>query len=457
MQRRRRLVAALSAALLAASLGAPAVRAADPVIVAAGDIADCSTTADTATAKLLDGIAGTVVTLGDNAYESGSASEFRDCYAPTWGRHLSRTRPSPGNHDYETDDATGYFGYFGSRAGDPTKGYYSYDLGTWHIVVLNSNCAEVGGCGASSAQAAWLRADLAKKPGSNVLAYWHHPRFSSGSHGDDTNVSSFWEILYAAGADVILNGHEHDYERFAPQDPGGRANATHGIRQFIVGTGGTDLRARASNAPNSQVFSSTHGVLRLTLRANAYDWAFVPIAGKSFTDAGTSTTHGPPGARTTKTFAITGDTYVDQGRPGSNFSGSTRILIDSDTGRGMDRHGYVKATVSGISGVVDRAMLRFWVANPTVNGPRVYRTTTTWSVGSVTWRTRPARVGSYASDAGAISAGRWVDLDVTQIVRANGTYAFILVPTSGDGLSLESRQGAHQPRLIVQTVAAPGD
>jgi hypothetical protein len=456
VQRRRRLVAALSVALLAASLGAPAVRAADPVVVAAGDIGDCSTTADTATAKLLDGIQGTVLTLGDNAYESGTASQFRDCYAPTWGRHLSRTRPSAGNHDYKTNDAAGYFGYFGSRAGDPAKGYYSYDLGTWHIVVLNSNCSEVGGCDASSRQASWLRADLAAKPGFNVLAYWHHPRFSSGSHGDDTNVGSFWEILYAAGADVILNGHEHDYERFAPQDPGGRANATHGIRQFIVGTGGTDLRTRRSNAPNSQVFSSTHGVLRLTLRANAYDWAFVPIAGKTFRDSGTAATHGRPGARTTKTFAITGDTYVDQGRPGSNFGGSTRILMDSDTGHGMDRHGYLKATVSGISGVVDRAMLRFWVTNPTVNGPRVYRTTTTWSVGSVTWRNRPARIGAYASDAGAIAAGRWVDLDVTQIVRANGKYAFILVPTSGDGLSVESRQGAHQPRLIVQTVAAPG-
>lgn len=457
MQRRRSLVAALSLALLAASMVVPVARAADPVIIAAGDIGDCSTTADTATAKLVDAIPGTVATLGDTVYESGTTAEFRDCYEPTWGRHKSRTRPAVGNHEYKTEDASGYFGYFGTRAGDPTKGYYSYDLGTWHIVVLNSNCEEVGGCDASSPQASWLRADLARKPGFNVLAYWHHPRFSSGAHGDDTNVGSFWEILYSAGADVIINSHEHDYERFAPQDPGGRANATHGIRQFIVGTGGTDLRPRASTAANSQVFGTTHGVLRLTLRANAYDWAFVPIAGKTFADSGTSPTHGPPAARTTSTFAITGDTYVDEGRSGSNFGGSTRILVDSDSGRGMDRHGYLKATVSGISGVVDRAMLRFWVANPTVNGPRVYGTTTAWSVGSITWRNRPARIGAYASDAGPIAAGRWVDLDVTRIVRANGTYAFVLVPTSGDGLSLESRQGTHKPRLIVQTVAAPGD
>ncbi len=457
MQRRTRLVTALSVAMLAATMGAPAVRAADPVIVAAGDIGDCTTTADTATAKLLDAIPGTVVTLGDNAYDSGTAAQFRDCYAPNWGRHLTRTRPSPGNHDYGTDDATGYFGYFGWRAGDPSRGYYSYDLGTWHIVVLNSNCGDIGGCGSSSPQAVWLRADLAKKSGFSVLAYWHHPRFSSGEHGDDTSVGTFWEILYAAGADLILNGHDHDYERFAPQDPGGRADPSHGIRQFVVGTGGTDLRARASTAANSQVFSSTHGVLRLTLRADAYDWAFVPIAGKTFKDSGTAATHEPPGARTTKTFAISDDTYVDQGRPGTNFGSATRILVDSDAGGGTDQHGYLKATVAGISGAVDRAMLRLWVTNPTVNGPRVHPTTTGWAGGSITWRTKPPQTGNSASDAGAMAGGRWVDLDVTKIVRGNGTYGFLLHPTSGDGLAVESRQGAHPPRLIVQTVAASGD
>ena len=185
---------------------------------------------------------------------------------------------------------------------------------------------------------------------------------------------------------MILNGHDHNYERFARQDPAGRADASHGIREFVVGTGGTDLRTRDSMATNSQVFGLTHGVLRLTLRPNAYDWSFVPIAGKSFKDSGTTATHGPPGSRTTKTFPITDDTYVDQGRPGSDFASATRILVDSDSGGGMDQHGYLKATVTGTSGAIDRAMLRLWVTNPTVNGPRVHPTTTSWTGGSVTWR-----------------------------------------------------------------------
>ena len=282
----RRLRRSLSVALVALVVAAgtaitPATAlAADPVLVGAGDIADCTTTRDGATAALLDTIPGTVVTLGDNVYTSGTASEFRDCYAPTWGRHKARTRPAAGNHDYKTAGASGYFGYFGASAGDPRKGYYSYDLGTWHIVVLNSNCEAVGGCHATSPQGGWLRANLAANLDKDVLAYWHHPRFSSGMHGGSPSMTAFWEILYAAGADVILNGHDHDYERFAPQDPWGRSDSRFGIREFVVGTGGTALRPRASVAANSQVFSTTYGVLRLTLRQGAYDWAFEPVAGQ---------------------------------------------------------------------------------------------------------------------------------------------------------------------------------
>lgn len=295
MAMRRTLAVALVVTAFAPLVGPPRqAAAADPVLVGAGDIADCSTSADSATARLLDRIPGTVFTLGDNAYPRGSNRDFRRCYGPTWGRHERRTRPAPGNHEYQTPRADGYFDFFDPDPGRRGRGWYSYDRGTWHIVVLNSNCAEIGGCGPRSPQVRWLKRDLAANADRNVLAYWHHPRFSSGAHGNDASVRTFWDVLYANGADVVLNGHDHDYERFAPQDPGGRADPRYGIRQFVVGTGGTRVRGRSSRAANSQVFASTHGVLRLVLRPDSYAWRFIPIKGRSFRDAGSTRTHGPP-------------------------------------------------------------------------------------------------------------------------------------------------------------------
>lgn len=452
----RRLTSLLAAmALAATTVAAPAtVAAADPVLVGAGDIADCTTTTDSATAALLDGVPGTVFTLGDNAYDAGTSAQFRDCYGPTWGRHKARTRPAPGNHDYETAKAAGYFGYFGSAAGDPAKGWYSYDVGTWHIVVLNSNCSDIGGCSATSPQGTWLKANLAANAGKDVLAYWHHPRFSSGIHGPAPSLGAFWEILYAAGADIVLNGHDHDYERFVRQDPWGRSDPAFGIREFVVGTGGTELRGKGATSANSVAFSSTFGVLKLTLRPGAYDWSFLPIAGSTFHDSGTTRTHGAPPPRTTRSFAITTDATVDQARPTTNLGGSSQLLVDADTGKGLDRWAYLKASVSGLTGRIDRAALRVWVTNPTGDGPRVYPTSTGWTGASITWRTKPAATGAAVSDAARIPSGAWVDLDVTAIVRGAGTYGFIVVPTSGDGLTMDSLQGAHPPRLIVDTVPA---
>ena len=265
----------------------------DPVLVGAGDIARCSDLAGAeATAKLLDGIPGTVYTTGDNAYESGTAREFADCYGPTWGRHKARTRPSPGNHEYYTAGASGYFGYFGAAAGDPSRGYYSYDLGEWHIVSLNSTCEKVGGCEATSPMVRWLEQDLAANPRSCTLAYFHDPLFSSGAHGNQVKMRPTWDALYAAGADVVLNGHDHHYERFAPQSPSGTADASRGIREFIVGSGGGAHYGITSVRPNSQVRNTdTYGVLKLTLHPNGYDWQFVPEAGKTFTDSGTTSCH----------------------------------------------------------------------------------------------------------------------------------------------------------------------
>jgi acid phosphatase type 7 len=263
------------------------------VLVGAGDIASCSSTGDEATALLLDGIAGTVFTLGDNAYSSGSATEYANCYDPTWGRQKARTRPAAGNHEYNTANATGYFGYFGAAAGDPTKGYYSYDAGAWHVVVLNSNCAAIGGCAAGSPQEQWLRADLAAHPVACTLAYWHHPRFNSGAaHGNDYEVQPLWQALYDANADLILNGHEHVYERFAPQTPAGVADPMRGIRQLTVGTGGASHYSLGTLQPNSEVFDgSTYGVVKLTLGSTSYSWQFIPVAGQSFTDSGTTSCH----------------------------------------------------------------------------------------------------------------------------------------------------------------------
>ncbi len=259
------------------------------VLVGAGDIASCSSTGDEATANILDGISGTVFTLGDNAYETGSATEFSNCYNPSWGRHKARTRPAPGNHDYGTAGAAGYYGYFGSAAGNPSTGYYSYDLGDWHIIALNSNLAD----GTGSTQEQWLRADLAASRKSCTLAYWHHPRFSSGlEHGSDPSLQPLWQALYDANADVILSGHDHDYERFAPQTPAGVADDARGIREFVVGTGGRTHYHLGTLKANSQVFNATtYGVLKLTLSAGAYSWQFVPIAGGTFTDSGTGSCH----------------------------------------------------------------------------------------------------------------------------------------------------------------------
>jgi hypothetical protein len=266
-----------------------------PVLVGAGKVAHCSSSGDEATAKLLDNIPGTVFTAGDNAYNSGTAEEFKDCYDPTWGRHKARTRPTPGQHDYGTPGASGYFGYFGAAAGDPTKGYYSYNLGEWHIIALNSSCGNlVGGCESTSPMVTWLKQDLAANPRACTLAYFNHPLFSSGRHGNQTQVRPIWDVLYAADADVVINSRDHDYERFAPQDPSGMADPARGIREFVVGTGGAGLYSFDLGIikPNSEVRNDhTNGVLKLTLHPTSYDWQFVPVAGKTFTDSGTTSCH----------------------------------------------------------------------------------------------------------------------------------------------------------------------
>jgi len=260
-------------------------------LVGAGDIASCSSSGDEATALLLDGIGGTVFTAGDNVYDNGTSTEFTNCYDPTWGRHKARTRPAPGNHEYNTTGATGYYGYFGSAAGDSSKGYYVYELGAWRVYVLNSNCSVVS-CAAGSTQEQWLRADLADNPSACVVAYWHHPRFSDGTHGNSTTVQPFWQALYDAGAELVISGHDHDYQRFAPQTPTGVLDPARGIVEFVAGMGGRSHYAFATTSPNRVAGNATaYGVLRLDLSAGGYAFSFVPVAGQTYTDSGSGTCH----------------------------------------------------------------------------------------------------------------------------------------------------------------------
>lgn len=263
------------------------------IFVGAGDIAICGGNSE-GTARLLDNIGGTIFTLGDNAYPNGSRENYRDCYEPSWGRHKDRTFPTPGNHEYQTPGAGPYYEYF-RNAGTPGLGYYSYDLPPlgrprWHIISLNSEPPVASG----GAQDAWLRADLAANADAKcTLAYWHHPLFTSGPNGENVHMRPTFRALYDANADVVLNGHDHLYERFAPQDPGGAPDPARGIRQFVVGTGGVPFYQFTSRKPNSEVQVTgvgTTGVLKLTLLQDTYEWEFI-TTGSGTRDSGSGSCH----------------------------------------------------------------------------------------------------------------------------------------------------------------------
>ncbi|MEO7869725.1 MAG: metallophosphoesterase [Candidatus Limnocylindria bacterium] len=302
MRRRRAIVPALAAALLGVVLLAvprigpdptpaiplPSVEPGAVVLLAVGDIGSCDGLEDEAVADLVARLPGTIALLGDIVYPDGSPADFVDCFDPAWGPLLPRIRPAPGNHEYQTTDASGYFSYFGAVAGTPGEGWYSYDLGAWHVIVLNSNCYAVGGCDAGSPQLAWLEADLAASgvadPTACTLAYWHHPRYASGRHGDDDRTARLWNVLAAAGADLVLAAHDHHYERLTPVD---------GVRSFVVGTGGRSLYELTRLAgPHTELrVNDSHGLLMLTLHDASFDWRFVPAPGSTLLDAGTGECH----------------------------------------------------------------------------------------------------------------------------------------------------------------------
>ena len=264
------------------------------MLIAAGDIAQCGRlgyvgTGAEATARLIDRLPATVLALGDLAYPNGTEREFRECYDPTWGRFKARTRPTPGNHDHNTPGAAPYYAYWGERAGAAGEGFYSFELGTWHIIALNSYIRDGP---LKSKQEQWLAEDLKRHPTLCALAFFHHPRFSSGGHGSDPRQDPLFRILYSHGVDVVLGAHDHDYERFSPLDPDGRRDKQRGIRQFVVGTGGAGLTPFIWIRPYSEVrINGVHGILRITLWAESYRWEFLSASGAKLLDTGTSECH----------------------------------------------------------------------------------------------------------------------------------------------------------------------
>ena len=359
------------------------------VLVGAGDIAVCGSSRDEATATLLDNIPGTVFTAGDNAYPDGSATNFSQCYEPSWGRHKAPTWPSPGNHDYHVSGAADYFAYYGANAGPAGRGYYSYDIGDWHVVSLNSNVDRT----TNSPQLIWLRADLAASTKQCTVAYWHHARFTSGTqHGNNVSTQPFWQALYDAGAELVIAGHEHNYERFAPQTPTGQADPATGIREFVVGTGGASHYPNFTPIPNSEVRNgNTWGVLKLTLDAGTYSWQFIPVAGQTFTDAGSGACHGPPGgggvsasqstvsatpASVTAGSAISTITVTAKDGSGNPMSGVTVVLSATGSGNTLTQ----PAGTTNASGVATGTLSSTAAGQKTVsatgNGTAITQTAT---------------------------------------------------------------------------------
>jgi hypothetical protein len=263
------------------------------VLVGAGDVAVCGAGGSIATGRLLDSQQGTVFVAGDIAYPDGTAEQFRNCYDPAWGRHKNRTRPAPGNHEYGSPGAAPYFAYFGSNAGPPGLGYYRYRKGTWLVLSLNSNTEGIDRMG----QIEWLRRELETQNAVCTVAYFHHPRFSSGPHGTVPPmpiVIDLWRELYRAGVDVVISAHEHFYERFLPQTADGVLDLQFGLRQFIVGTGGAPLTQPVRRVANSETVLSSHGVLRLVLEGQSYRWDFLSADGGAILDSGAASCHGRP-------------------------------------------------------------------------------------------------------------------------------------------------------------------
>jgi hypothetical protein len=491
-----------------------ALAASDPVIAAAGDIAcdpsnvnfnNGNGTSGSCREKytsdlLMNAGLSAVLSLGDNQYYCGGYQAYLQSYDPTWGRVKSITHPVVGNHEYLTSGGTdctidntgaaGYFNYFGPAAGNPSQGYYSYDIGTWHLIAINSNCGNAGGCSTSSPQGKWLAADLAAHTNYCTLAYWHIPLFSSGGRAS-TNTKAIWQILYNNNVDVVLSGHDHIYERFAPQTPDGTLDTARGIREFIIGSGGANHTSLATIAANSEVRNTdTYGVLKMTLHPTSYDWQFVPEAGKTFTDSGTGVCHdgsgsaatatptGSPAATFTPTatntgvasptitptaantstvmpvgntftFTPTDDTYIYQNNGNTNYGSATSLQVDNSPVKNI----LLKFNVSGLSGqTITSAKLRLYAVDPSSKGGDFYpMSDNTWQQGTVTWNNAPAAGTTLLASLGPVKVNTWYEVNLTSLITGDGTYSLRVSSTSSDGADYSSKEGTNPPQLVIQT------
>ncbi|HKG52862.1 MAG TPA: DNRLRE domain-containing protein [Anaerolineales bacterium] len=470
----------------------------DPVIAAAGDIAcdpantnfnngegNQSSCRQKYTSELLmNANLAAVLPLGDVQYECGGYQAFLQSYDSSWGRLKSISHPVVGNHEYLTSDGTdctsynegaaGYFRYFGLAAGNPSQGYYSYDIGTWHLIALNSNCGDAGGCGDGSPQAMWLAADLTAHPNLCTLAYWHIPLFSSGGRAAN-NTQVIWQILYNHDVDVILNGHDHIYERFAPQMPDGTPDTERGIREFVVGTGGANLTEIESIAANSEVLNNdTFGILKLTLHPASYDWQFVPETGNTFKDSGTEKCHGEPPvgtppsaltqmvpaptqtasptpATTAFTFAPSADAYTSKPKPASNFGASNMLRLYG----GPLGASYLRFDVENLPSTVVRATLRLYANNPSISGYQVRAVANNaWNESTITYGNAPP-IGDLITVSEPFEAKQWTSVDLTSLVKGNGTYDIVLITFNATPFSLASRDAIplYRPQLVVDVLA----
>jgi len=463
-------VPTIPAAAGAVSVAAPRVHpSADPVVLAAGDLVCGSTTAvgrpcqHAAVAALVPALApDAVLLLGDIQYEDGTLADFSARFHPVWGPYKSIIYPVPGNHEYRTSGAAGYFDYFNGigvatgRAGTRGKGYYSFNLGAWHIVVLNSNCNKIGGCSAGSPMEQWLRADLAANPAMCTLAAWHHPRFSSGNHGPARALQPIWQALQDFDAEVVLSGHDHGYERYAPQSATGAPDARRGMLQFVVGTGGKEHGIVRARQPNSVVRNSTSfGLLRLTLHPTSLDWQFVPVPGATLADAGSLACRGnappppPPPSPVTLTTLAVADAYVASGSPSANRGTLTRLIVGSTP---VSRT-FLRFTVSGVgSRTVTSVRLRLYGTDPSSFGGNVHALPDNgWGETTLTWANAPAYATAIVGSIGAVTTGSWREVDVTSSVRSDGTYSFVLDSPALDAVQYTSRESgsATTPRLVV--------
>lgn len=476
-----------------------ALAAGDPVIAAAGDIA-CDPGSESfndgqgnafscrqqyTSDLLVDADLAAVLPLGDVQYECGGYQAFLQSYDLSWGRVKDISRPVVGNHEYLTSGggtdctdanagAAGYFEYFGSAAGEQSKGYYSYNIGDWHLIALNSNCEDAGGCFIGSPQYKWLQTDLVAHRSLCTLVYWHIPLFSSGGRTAE-NTRSFWELLYHHDVELVLSGHDHIYERFAPQTHDGRLDPARGIRQFVVGTGGSNLTEIEFIAPNSEVRNNdTYGILKVTLHPTSYDWEFVPEAGKTFTDKGTDECHGtapsstlqviptptlltsptptaPPAPATTAfTFKAVADAYISKTLPTANFGASNMLRVYG----GPLGASYLRFDVRDLPGRVSGATLRLYAHTSSNAGYQVRAmTNTNWAESAITYGNAPP-IGDLIATSESFAAKQWTSVDLSSVIRGNGTYDFVLFTFDGAPLSLASRNAiaAHVPQLVVDVI-----